>query len=389
MKNRAFNQNDPGSIQLSGDCRAFRLSTRTVAFLLNSLATIQCVWFYLARVPPALSREAYESGMERTPFQHRVLMMAPMQWAHSSVFLVRLAAKLSSMTGWLPRQIGPEGIVEAVIDILSVVIAGQVTVKLYRTASISAGRKAVLAPFVYPLTLVMIWATYSGMVSHSLRFIYDLPSLAFFSSGLYILFHKRHPLWFCALFIIGTLNRETTLLLLPLFLLAKSAGGQSLDGQIGRNDDSRRPHFAWVSMFTKPSMLVTGSLLLFWIVWRAWISQHFSHNPSAAGPRLWLNLGTIVCPLAWPQLALGLAGLAPIVWLERHSIPDALLRKWLYMLPVWAAFMLWYGLFIEARIFGELIPLVAVCAALVAETHVLEMLDGEGPASSVAAAGPN
>lgn len=344
-----------------------------LALLLNILATVRCVWFYLVRVPSALHESAYENGLERSPFQERALLMPPMRWAHGSPILIHLATRLSNFTGWLPANIEPEGIFEAACDVASIAVAGLVARDLYKSASMRIGLPGLLTPFVYPLTLLMIFATYCTMVSHSVRFVYDLPSLAFFAIALYLLYHRRHTSLFCAIFVVGTMNRETTLLLLPLFLIAwcLSEGGRP------GPDDHRcklQDGLNWPRLFKPQAVTVTILLTLFWMAWHCWINHIYSSNPSAAGPRLLINLVTILCPLAWPQLAGTFAFLAPIVIADRKQIPDALLRTWLYVLPLWAGVMLCSGLWIEIRIFGELIPLIAACAALIAENYLVEKM---------------
>ena len=54
------------------------------------------------------------------------------------------------------------------------------------------------------------------------------------------------------------------------------------------------------------------------------------------------------------------------------------------MLPiVWLALMLCYGLLIESRIFGELIPYFASTILLIAENSVLQNAGVEAPGSKL------
>jgi hypothetical protein len=55
-----------------------------VLLAVNLLATIHIVWFYITKVPSVLSLPRYEMGVERMPFQGRLLMEYPLRWAHSS-----------------------------------------------------------------------------------------------------------------------------------------------------------------------------------------------------------------------------------------------------------------------------------------------------------------
>jgi hypothetical protein len=55
----------------------------------------------------------------------------------------------------------------------------------------------------------------------------------------------------------------------------------------------------------------------------------------------------------------------------RRRIPDPQLRAWLWLLPVWLAFMFVFGILIETRVFGELIPLVVCATTLILEQLLL------------------
>jgi len=318
---------------------------------LNLLATIQVVWFYVNRVPPHIQLLAYEQGRERTPFQYRVLMMWPMRWAHSSPAIIRLAHALNSMPGWFPNGVRPEGLVQAPIDLASVIVAGVVARRLY----LGASRSGLLAPIVYPLTLVMIASTYCLLNIHLLRFIYDLPSLAFFSIGLELIYFRRSLLLFALLFVVATFNRETSLFLLVFFAVAEYVRG---------GGDVRLWYSARILRLLVP-------LSVFWLAWHAYIAHRYSANPTESLARVYLNIGLLLLPVTWPQIFAAFCYLWPLVLLSRHEISDDLLRAWWWIVPAWFAFMFYYGIFIETRIFGELIPYFACTAALVGEKALL------------------
>jgi hypothetical protein len=89
---------------------------------------------------------------------------------------------------------------------------------------------------------------------------------------------------------------------------------------------------------------------------------------------LYLNLATLLCPIAWPQLLSAAAFLWPLPILYRRFITDPTLRAWLWLPAAWLGLMLFYGLLIESRIFGELIPYFACTTALIAEQLFLDKL---------------
>ena len=315
------------------------------------LATVQVVWFYLANVPCAMHLRLYELGGERTPFQYRLLLAAPLAWAHTSPLLGEISRTASGWRVWFRHGIGPEGLLEAGIDVIAVGVSGLAARALYRRASPTG----VLLPVIYPLTLVIITGMYTFATVHAYRFVYDLPSLAFFSAGLYLIYVRDSIASFVLLFCVATLNRETTLLLLLFFIVAEC---------------SRANECAARAAHRLRIMLVVVPLAAAWLAWHVWVVHRYAANPSAAGPRIGLNLAVLVIPLAWPQL-FGVYGyLLPMILAGWRTIPDPILRNWLLLLPVWAGVMLWYGLLLEVRVFGELISYIACVAALIFEAQL-------------------
>jgi hypothetical protein len=65
----------------------------------------------------------------------------------------------------------------------------------------------------------------------------------------------------------------------------------------------------------------------------------------------------------------------------RKDLRDPRLRAWLWVLPAWFGFMFVYGILIETRIFGELIPYVAVAGALMGETVLARRIGNAQPAT--------
>jgi hypothetical protein len=314
-----------------------------------ALATVQVVWFYLCRVRCEMDLASFEAGLERTPFQYRLLLMAPLRWAHESSTLNHIARALSAQPAWFPVQLVPEQLLEAAIDLLAVAGTGLIVRELYRRAS----RTGLLLPYAYPLLLLMVAGCYTFLTMHDLRFVYDLPSLFFFAAGMLAIYAEAPLAVFAAIFCVGTLNRETTLFLLPMLLLAHRA----------RAAEGAR---------TRRAVATTVCLAVFWAAWHLWVVHRFHGNASAAGPRLLLNLQLLAMPLAWPQL-FGASGLLVLfVVAGRRQLRDPVLRAWLAVLPVWLVFMLFFGLFLEVRIFGELIPLLACSALLLAEERLID-----------------
>ena len=317
-------------------------TTRT-SWLLNALATIQLVWFYLARVPSALNIQAFEQGRERTPFQQRMLLMLPLRYVHQSHLFEQAAAFLNLAHGWFGLYSGhirPESVFELLLDLFCVLVTGLIARRIYMAAS----RTGLLTPFVYPLTLLMMLITYTIQANHPLRFLYDLPAMAFFSVGIYLLYFRRSPLLFACLFIVATINRETTLLLLPAYWLGECVPR-----------DASAPARGWRALLRPETIAVSLVLLGWWVGWHLWVVRHFAANASASGPRLLLNLCTVLVPLSCRNYSASPAYAWPLTFLYRRLLRDRVLRAWIWLPVLWLASCLAMGLLIETRIFGELI----------------------------------
>ena len=323
--------------------------------LLNAAATLQAVWFYLAYVRCYLDLSRYEAGTVHTPYQYRLLLMLPLRWAHGSALCVRTAATLTTMHAWFPHGVRPESLVEFPLDVAAVAVTGLVTRRLYLAASATG----LLGAVVYPLTLLMVLGTYALGTMYRLRFVYDLPSLGLFATGMALLYFRR-PRWqFALLFVVATVNRETTLFLLVMFGMAC---------WLRVNDAAAHPQ-PWFRRLRLPvrDVAFAGLLLMAWIAWHAWVVHQFARNGTESCNRLRLNLESVLLPMSWLQLLSCFAFCGPLVVLWRRRLRDRVLRLWLWVVPLWCLFMLRYGLLLETRIFGELIPLIACCVALGAE----------------------
>ncbi len=308
-----------------------------------ALATIQVAWCYLWLTRPYVNTFLYERGQERMPFQGRCLMMLPLRLAHS-IAALRVAGKLFAVV--------PEVLVQAVINVGCLALTGVLTTRIYQASS----RRRLLTPLVYPLVLAAFAATYLLHTVQNFRFIYDLPSLAFFTSALYLLYFRRHWGWFVALFVVATVNRETTLLLLPIYLIDHAFQ----HGQVR------------IKRLLQPrSLAVVVPLALFWIAWEIAIRHHFATNRSEFYPRLNWNVKSLLLPHAWPQMLSACGYLLPFALIMRRRIPDPRLRAWLWLVPIWLVFMFSYGILIETRVFGELIPLSVCASTLILEEMLL------------------
>jgi hypothetical protein len=325
---------------------------KIILILVYVMATVQFVWCYLWLTRPYVNTLLYEQGLERMPFQGRSLMMLPMRWAHGSGLLASLVTPFSKSHFWFPKPVAPEVVVQAAIDIFCLLTAGYLTTKIYQASS----SRRLLTPMVYPLLLVACGATYVMHTVQNFRFVYDLPSLAFFAAAMYLLYFRWHWIYFAGLFVVATMNRETTLLLLPLFLL----NGAVIGGRV-----------RWSRVVLLRSLAVVMPLAMFWGVWQIFVRHVFAGNASEFYPRIDWNVKSLLFPQAWPQMLSACGYLLMFVVVMRRKIRDPQLEAWLWLLPIWFGFMFVYGILIETRVFGELIPLIVCSTMLIVEDGLL------------------
>lgn len=194
-----------------------RRISRAALIGLYVLMTVQFVGCYLFLSFPYIDIPRFTHGYERLPFQTRLLLAPLFRWAEHSAFMVHYASHLAMNGYFFPQGIGPAEVVEFYLDIPCVLIAGWVAVQIYRASS----RRQLLGWLVYPLFLVLCTLSYILHTIQNFRFVYDMPSLAFFAVGLYLIYFRKSRLLLVALFALATLNRETTLLLIPFYLLSE------------------------------------------------------------------------------------------------------------------------------------------------------------------------
>ena len=337
-------------------------------FAINVLATVQLVWCYLWLTRPYVNTALYSQGLERMPFQGRCLMMPILWWAHHSQALRWIIQLFKLSRFWFPRTVQPEVLVQAAVGVLCVAIAGYLTTKIYEASS----RRGILTPFVYPFVLATCAATYILHTVQNFRFIYDLPSLAFFSVAMYLLYFRKHWILFAALFLVATVNRETTLLLLPLYAINEAFDGFCLQ---------------WSRVVRSRTIAVIFPLAVAWVGWELLVHHTFLRNRSEFYPRFNWNIKSVLAPLAWPQLLSACGYLLLCITVMRNKISDRRLRAWLWIVPIWLMFMFSYGILIETRVFGELIPLVVCATCLIAEETIMLRLQGVKASSGISVIG--
>jgi hypothetical protein len=322
------------------------------------LATVQFAGVYYFLTQNYLDYNRYEHGYERLPFQTRLLLAPFLRWADNNERLVRYAGRISH-SAFFPDGIAPQDVALFFLNIASVLVAGWVAVRLYSAAS---GRN-LAKEFVYPIFLCLCAVTYVLHTVQNFRFVYDLPNLALFSVGLYLIYFRKPVIWFCALFVVATLNRETSLLLLPFYVIS----------QIADDAGSLR----WRRVFSSQVLAVVLPLFAYWVVWHLMIFHMFRNNASEYYSRLSVNMHTLGSLRNYPQIFSALGYLPIFLLLYRRRIHDPQLRAWMWMLPAWAGLMYVWGIIVETRIFGELIAYTACVSTILAEEVIASRLTAQ------------
>ena len=317
--------------------------------LLYVLATVQFVGAYIYLEWPWVNLQLWENGSERLPFQTRLLLAPLYRFVDHANWSVDYAWRLARNHYFFPHGVTAGMVLEFYIGIVCVLFSGWVALRLYDAGS----RRKLLRPLVFPLFLGLCVLAYILHTVQNFRYVYDMPSLAAFALGFYLIYFRKPVLWFVLLFAIATLNRETTLLLLPFWAISQSLGP---DGRL-----------RWRSLAGTRVLAIVLPLTLYWLVWHRIVYSMFGANASEYFPRLLFNIHCFMRLRYWPQLASAFGFLWPFLLLYWKQVRDAQLRAWLLVLPVWYGFMLVWAIVTETRVFGELLPFLAPVAAIIAE----------------------
>ena len=315
------------------------------------LATVQITWFYILKVPSYLDLGLYEAGQERMPFQARLLMMYPLRWAHRSLLLQSIAAYLTSRSFWFPSTVSAENLVELPIYFASVVVAGLVARALYLEHSSTK----VLSAYVYPFFLGTVATSYCLLTTHNFRYVYDFPGMGLFACGLFLISRRSNLLLFGAIFLLATLNRETSIFLLILLLASAWFEAGPLE---------QRRSFRWKRIIAV-SVLAAG-----WAAWRIVSARHFAALASEYAPRVHENLAYLASPFLRPQIVGIAAYTLPILLVFQSPSRNATVRMWLVVVLLWWVVMMYHGSMIEIRLFGELLPVLTCACVLLAEERI-------------------
>lgn len=224
---------------------------------------------------------------------------------------------------------------------------------LLRVLGRSSGtsRRAALGMFaLLALNLAAPWR------HNSIYFPYDTPSVAFFTLGLAFLVGGRMSAFY-VLFVLATLNRETTCFLTMAYV-ALAAGNERTERIAGHVVTQTA---LWVAVKVGLSALYAGNLPL---------DQNTGALFSGMIVRSTWILTSVPGIVYIALVTMG--GLAGVAFLLRHRVTDTRVRRLVWIIPPFLAGMAIVGEMMEVRIYSELIPLVAVALVFAARSIVLE-----------------
>lgn len=288
---------------------------------------------------PYLNLSAYLTGHERLPFQRRVLPMILVN------LLLRIPIPHALTHGARGVLAHPETAYLFVIDLVSVAVTAYLTVRLYYKASPNP-RFGLL---VFPVFLFAALWSYNVHTEQNLYYPYDMMALAFFTAGLYCVYTRRF-LALLAVIVVGTLNRETTMFLIPIFVF-DAVVPFSL---------SRWRQIPWLKTFLLAAAWCTVKIIL---------GRLYVHNDAHEDYLRIRENFSIFVPNNWPELFAGCGYLLPVIWLCRKRIQNQRIAQWVWILPMWIAVMICFGVLRETRIYGELCSLVAVASCLLLDAY--------------------
>lgn len=336
-------------------------------WVLYAFATLQFIRFYVVTTRFYLKMPAYLSGHERLPFQERILpilLMWPIN--HWSALIHAVANR-----GHDPETSSaatPQTVAFYLLSLVAFAIAGVFTVKLYRAVT----QDGVLASLVYPLFLIVSLWTYVIHIDANYSYPYDMPALAFFTAGLYFIYTRQFlPLVFVML--VGTLNRETTLFLIGIYIL-DAASRPSADSHSPIHERFNLQAVPWLRVF---------ALALLWLSIKVSLALYFAGNSNAENyNRVVENAFRLKLRLL-PSLLNICAYLLPVVWIYRRRLTPVRFANYLYILPLWFAVMFYTGVILETRIYGELSAYISVSVVLLLEEHVTAWKFGSKPSRQI------
>lgn len=313
-------------------------------------ATVLAVAYAVARVllnpevEPATLAMLTE-GTARTPYQYRALVPFLVQ------MVVHGVPSLNASLGL------PYGIVEG-LGAGGVWLAGRFFLRPLLRSHAEASLAALGLLAMVALNLATPWR------HNAYLFPWDTLSVVFFTAGLGLILRRRWGLYYL-LFVVATVNRETTCFLTMAMVLSQ-----------------------WGRMPLRRLAAHGAAQLALWVGLKALLAFAYAGNLplSADGPNSALfvfpvtrNLGALSGVPGLLLLSGAMGGLWMVAVALRARVVDPEVRRLCRVIPVFLVGMLLVGEVLEVRIYTELIPLVAASLAVALRHLVHEMAPPASP----------
>jgi Gpi18-like mannosyltransferase len=319
-------------------------SLKWIVFCVLGLASVHFARCYVMLTGSWINLDKYAAGTERMPFQGRMLMMWPLRWAEHNASVVRFSSHHEG------AMKDPNRLVICIVALVCLIATGYIVTRLYEQAS-----SLRLFPWLpYVLLLAISYVQYILHCEQNFLYPYDLLSLLFFTSGIWLIYNRRFW-WLLLMFPVAVLNRETMIFLVPMLLLDACCNDKRIE---------------WKNLAQPALLAKTAALSAIWAAIVLYVHHRYLHNESDLGSHVSVNIRYITHPQFWPQLFSVGAFLPVFLWYFNREIEDFRLRVYCLIFPLWCAVMFFYGMLNETRIFGELGGLMALVTALIVERVV-------------------
>ena len=302
-----------------------------------------------------LDLKTYTQGLEKTPYQYRVLMMYVFRLLSTQHIFVAVAhhAEQMHVPPWWRT---PQQLVQILIAMASVF--GAVLATAGTLTKLTGDR--IFSRWMSLLVIYMAYFDLAPSWGLGYTFPYDTPSLMFFCIGVYLVVSRRDVLYYL-IYPIAVLNRETICFLTVFFLVWKWQEMRARDGKLTAKDTLRLVGHG----------VAQGAI---WIALKLWLAHRFAANqydygahptnPPVIG-RVMINIHYLVSPQQWPVYLSLFGFLLPVLWLQRRWIGDrGIYWGCAIVFPLWFAGMFLMGLLPEIRIFSELTALLVPALGL-------------------------
>ena len=308
--------------------------TRTASLCLYAIALAVALHFsidYLNLTFPMIAFNPYVHGQIGPPFRYRILVawiyrgFAAIMGGHR---LPHLIAPFDSQQGWFL----------VLLCTASLMVAVYATGQAIRSVTGSSRYR-----WLSLLVLEMAYFNYILPPHRALFYPYDLPALAFFAVLTWLALEARY-LWFAIVFVPATMNRETAIYALLLFLLLN----------IGR-----QPAAKLLAYGAGLTAVFAGIKYALYVL----LHQSCQGCPALAENQLGYNLRQLANPVFWVAAASVFAYAWVALFPLWKHIDTRLRRSFTVLIWLWTVPMFLVAILRELRVFAELSPFLIVLLA--------------------------